>query len=188
MDLPLVVGLAALIVAIASMAVGAGAAVRVAEIQRYLSTMGQGSGPAGLRTGSAVPQVVGADIEGRPVDWATLRRGPTLLIRGSPDCPPCNDLLGALPSFQSRHPEWATVLLTTGREDVVRERYGQLPAVVMRLETTPSAEGFTAAMTPYVFILIDGHIRHQGGANTVDHLERLIERALQRDPAHTSAA
>ncbi|MDP9226474.1 MAG: thioredoxin family protein [Actinomycetota bacterium] len=189
MDATAVIAVAALIVAFASLFVAAGVAARVAELQRELhegrsATLGE----SGLLTASLVPDAVANDIDGKPVDWAELRAGPTMLVVGSPECPPCNQLVDDLPLFRSRNPDWDTVILAGGAEDRVRERYGGSETVVIRAEDFSAADRFRPVITPYVFILQEGRVIHQGGANTVEDLERLIRHTTPRRAEAASTA
>jgi methylamine dehydrogenase accessory protein MauD len=135
------------------------------------------SRPEGLEIGTQSPDFVLPDIEGHQVSVRDFAGQKVLLGFLSPRCPACAGLFPALGEFAKEREEVRLVVVFLGpREEVQRvvEEEGFVFPVLMGDEEVGKV--YQVPGTPFFYLLNErGFIANKGGANTLEHLERLVE-------------
>jgi len=135
------------------------------------------SKPQGLELGTQAPDFVLPDIEGHQVSIRDFAGQKVLLGFLSPRCQACKGLFPVLVEFAKERKEVRLVVVFLGTEEEVQrvvEKEGFVFPVLMGDEKMYKA--YQVPGTPFFYLLDErGFIANKGGANTLEHLERLIE-------------
>lgn len=147
--------------------------------------------PSGPDIGEPIPAISGVDTTGSPVEFADLGARPKLLVFVSAGCDSCDSLAPALRSLGRSDKDLTLVLLSRtpvsgAAEFAKRHRLGGVAWVV----SDSSFETFEISTTPFaVAVDLDGRVRAKGIANTVEHLESLINAMRAADtPLHVDVS
>lgn len=190
MSLELVLATLALTVAAMAGLLALGLAGRVAQLEQDLRAPRAGVlARQGLELGSDVPAVAMEDADGRPLDWARIRAGPSLIVFSSTACEPCKDFATSLPRFAQQFPEWELVVVSRG------EMATPHPYADGRSRLVPDPQGdlwnaFANAVTPHVFVVRSGRIVGKAITSKWEEIEGLthLAPALSETPANTPAS
>jgi len=135
------------------------------------------SRPQGLELGTRAPDFVLPDIEGHQVSIRDFAGQKVLLGFLSPRCPACVELFPVLGAFATEQEGVRLVVVFLGPEEevqrVVEEEELVFPVLMGDEEMS---KAYQVSGTPFFYLLDErGFIANKGGANTLEHLENLVE-------------
>lgn len=151
---------------------------QIGVLQLRIAPTGARMANAGLELGEEAPWFSEQDIRGRTVTPGWRRGKPTLLIFTSIGCPACEDLYPAIPTLL-RHESMRIDVVIVSLQANSPEH--QVYATEHRLDRLPYmmspalAGAYQVAATPYAILINeDGKVYTKGIANTLEHLESLL--------------
>ena len=142
----------------------------------------------GLAIGSDAPEFVLTDQAGEPRQFPRLADGSlaTVLIFGTPDCPPCRSLAEELP--QLSRAEGLEMLFVGGPDSEENARFAAefRPgiAVLSQGSESPVTAAYKVNTTPYVYVVDrNGVVRAKGITSTADGIRGLVQEGLGKRKA-----
>jgi hypothetical protein len=106
---------------------------------------------------------------------------PTLLVFVSPTCSVCEAVVSALPVVGRHYPDVEVVAAVIGGDEASRATYARRLGPMARLDLVATANDLAIPGTPFVIgVDGDGRVQTRGVANTLDHLESVLETLLSQ--------
>ncbi len=135
----------------------------------------------GLDLGVAAPELVLKGTGDQPVSLASLRGRFVLLVFGSPECKPCQELGSHLDSLVVRHHDQLTclfVLIASPEQSRSFAVHYQIKVPVVAAGGADLLSEYQIPGTPFAYVLdTGGIIRSKGMVNNLEHLELLLGEA-----------
>jgi len=150
----------------------------------------QGVSRDGIAEGSQAPDFTAPDLNGVPHRLADYRGQRLLLIFGSPNCRPCQQLIPDLNEFSAAHQGDVRSFFLSGASREENARFASLYDIRVPILTIPVDESlqsrYLTRVTPFGFSIDEeGKVLGKGLVNSRIHLEVLFERPVG-DPLHNN--
>jgi peroxiredoxin len=145
--------------------------------------MATASAPPPLAKGERTHDLIMPDLDGRQLDLAELRDGPTLVLFWNPDCGYCQQMLGDIKAWESHRNEDAPRLLVISAGSVASNRAQGFQATVLLDGSFQVGQAFGATGTPAAVMLdAEGRVASGVGVGAEEVL------ALARGSRETAVA